>query len=298
MFEGLNSLEFGKKFSNNENCYKYLLELKWGKGFQCSKCGHKKSIKGKTWYYKRCSKCMYDESATSGTLFHKLKFPIHKAFHICFRLSVKKKGMSTVELAKEFDLQQRTCWLFKRKVQEAMKSSGRFPLENNVEVDEFLVGGYEQGKKGRSHGKKKLVVVGIEKVSRNKIGRAYAKVIESSSSEEIRPFFENNISLSAKIKTDKWRGYIPLKEDYNKLKQVPSEKGLAFPELHTHIMNLKGWLRGIHHQCSSDHIQAYLDEFHFRFNRRNHLKTIFKKLIERMIGAKPLPYSMICALNT
>lgn len=297
MFEGLNSIEFSKKFSNNEDCYNYLLELKWSKGYKCIKCGHEKSVKGRTWYYKRCQKCQYDESATSGTLFHKLKFPLHKAFHICFRLSVKKKGMSTVELSKEFSLQQRTCWLFKRKVQEAMKSSGQYPLEESVEVDEFLVGGYEEGKKGRSQGKKKLVIVGVEKIGKNKIGRAYAKVIENSSSEEIKSFFDNHISLGAKVKTDKWRGYLPLKEDY-KLKQVLSDKGESFPELHTHIMNLKGWLRGIHHHCSIEHIQSYLNEFHFRFNRRNHLKTIFKKVIERMVGNKPLTYPMICALNT
>lgn len=276
MFQGLSSVEFSKKFSNDEDCYKYLMDLKWSKGYQCSKCGHSKYVKGRKWYYKRCRECMYDESVTSGTLFHKLKFPIHKAFHICFRIATKKKGMSTVELSKEFELQQKTCWLFKRKIQQAMESSEQYPLTGQVEVDEFLVGGYEEGKQGRSHGKKKLVIVGIEKIGKDKIGRAYAKVIETSSSEELKPFFDKYISTKAKVKTDRWRGYIPIREDYKKLKQVPSQKGAAFPELHTHIMNLKGWLRGIHHHCSSDHIQAYLNEFHFRFNRRNHLKTIFR----------------------
>lgn len=298
MFEGLSSLEFSKRFLNDEDCYKYLMDLKWSKGYKCSRCENPKAVKGKKWYYKRCNKCMYDESVTSGTLFHKLKFPILKAFHICFRISTKKKGMSTVELSNEFELQQRTCWLFKRKVQQAMESSEQYPLTGKVEVDEFLVGGYEQGKTGRSHGKKKLVIVGIEKVGKDKIGRAYAKVIECSSSEEFKPFFDKHISSKAQIKTDGWRGYIPIKDDYKKFQQVPSKKGEAFPELHTHIMNLKGWLRGIHHHCSADHIQAYLNEFHFRFNRRNHLRTIFKKLIERMIFYKPMPYKSICALST
>lgn len=78
-----------------------------------------------------------------------------------------------------------------------------------------------------------------------------------------------------------------------------SPKGAGFPMLHIHIMNIKGWLRGVHHKCETHRLQQYLDEYHFRFNRRGFLKTIFDKLITKMTEAKPVNYKMIkCELNT
>jgi len=87
---------------------------------------------------------LYDESATSGTLFHKLKFPILKAFHILFRLSIHKKGISSVQIGKEYGIQQKTAWLFRQKAQIAMKSSEKIFLTGRVHVDEFTVGGPEK----------------------------------------------------------------------------------------------------------------------------------------------------------
>ena len=287
MFKGISLLEFTEHFSSEEVCYEYLAEIKWAKGYCCKQCAHTKSIKGKKEWNRRCQQCEYDESVTAGTLFHKMKFSILKAFHICYRISVKKKGMSTEELSKEFDLQQKTCWLFKRKIQEAMQSSGQFLLAGKVDVDELAIGQYEAGEKGRSAGKKKLVILAVERV-KNGVGRAYAQVIEDYSADSFKPFFKKHIDEKAKVRTDKWRGYLPLKESYKLLKQEESAKGENFPELHAIIMNLKSWLRGIHHHVSKQHVQSYLDEFCFRFNRRNFMPSIFHKLIERMMKAKPL----------
>ena len=287
MFKGISLSEFTEHFNTDEVCCEYLAEIKWKEGYRCNRCGHTQSIKGKREWNRRCQRCEYDESVTAGTLFHKIKFPILKAFHICYRISVKKKGMSTEELSKEFELQQKTCWLFKRKIQEAMQSSGQFLLKGRVDVDELAIGQYEEGEKGRSAGEKKLVIIAIERV-KDGIGRAYAKVIEDYSSDSFKPFFEKHIDKQAKVRTDKWRGYMPLKESYKLLEQEESAKGENFPELHTIIMNLKSWLRGIHHHVSKQHVQSYLDEFCFRFNRRNFMASIFHKLIERMVQGKPL----------
>lgn len=283
-FTGVNSIMFNRRFKDDNDCYEYLSLVKWEDGFICRKCGNKKYYNGKKPFSRRCLKCKYDESPTVNTMFEKLKFSILIAFHIAFKISTKKKGMSSLELSSEFDLRQKTCWSFKQKVQEAMKSSLTSQLTGIVHADEFVIGGPEEGKKGRSKGSKKLIVLAIE-ILEDGVGRAYAEVIENSSAKELGGFLEKYVSKDAEIVTDKWRGYTPLKKEFLKLKQVTSDDGKNFKELHIHIMNIKGWLRGIHHHCSKKHMQNYLDEYHFRYNRRSNMGTIFDVLIRKMVNS-------------
>ena len=223
----------------------------------------------------------------AGTMFDKCKFSLLIAFHIAFKISTKKKGLSSEELSKEFELRQMTCWEFKWKIQQAMQSSGRYPLKGEVHVDEFYVGGKEEGgKRGRGKGNKRLVIIALE-VVKGDFGRAYAMTIKDASPASFKSFFEKHIDQDADVVTDEWTGYMPLKSTYKKLKQVPSNEGKNFPELHIHIMNIKSWLRGIHHHCSEERLQGYLDEYHFRFNRRNKMESIFDVLIRRMVQYEP-----------
>ena len=292
-FRGVNSINFHKRFKDDKDCYNYLADIKWpDENFKCKKCGHNKFCSGKKPFSRRCIKCRYDESPTARTMFDKCKFSLLVAFHIAFKISVRKKGMSSLELSKEFGLRQVTCWRFKRKIQKAMKSSGKYPLEGEVHVDECMIGGPEEHKRGRSHGKKKLVVVALEKLEQG-VGRGYAQVIDRASSKDFKPFFETYISKESKVITDEWNGYTPLKQLYPNMEQVPSDSGKGLPDLHIHSMNIKGWLRGIHHHCSREHLQGYLDEFHFRFNRRNNMDTIFNLLIKRMVESEPKPTKSI-----
>jgi transposase-like protein len=286
-FVGVNSIKFTLQFHKDESCYKYLADIKWDAGFICKKCGSTEYFRGVKPHSRRCLKCKYDESPTSGTMFDKCKFPLHIAFHIAFRVCTKKKGMSSLELSHEFEQRQMTCWEFKWKVQQAMESSLKYPLLGEVHVDECFIGGEETQKRGRSKGKKRLVIVALEKLPNVGVGRAYAQIIENASNTSFRPFFEAHISKEASVITDEWTGYIPLKKDYLKLKQVPSNDGKNHPDMHIHIMNLKNWLRGIHHHCSKERLQGYLDEYHFRYNRRNNMDTIFDTLMKRMVEYDP-----------
>lgn len=290
-FTGVNSIEFNQYFKDDEDCYRYLASLKWSSESQCKckKCGHTKYGKGKKPYSHRCAQCNYDESPTAGTMFDKIKFSLLIAFHICFKISTKKKGMSSLELSEEFGLRQKTVWKFKWKIQQAMASSRKNKLEGKVQVDEFLIGKYEKGKAGRnSNSKKKLVIIALEILDeKDGVGRAYAEVIERASSKEFSPFFESYINNDAHIITDEWKGYLPLKKDYPNLEQVPSEKGKGMQQLHIHIMNIQGWLRGIHHHCTKQRLQGYLDEYHFRYNRRAMMGSIFNLLLKRMIYNEP-----------
>lgn len=287
-YKSLSIFEFQERFPDNEACYEYLAELKWSEGFTCRKCGHDKYCKGNTEYHRKCTKCGYQESPTSNTLFHKLKFPILKAFYIVYFISTTKKGISSTELSRKLNLRQKTCWLFKQKVMRAMRSSERHPLQGDVEVDETVIGGQESGTRGRGNKKKRLAVFAIEKEGKG-ISRMYGREIDRSSSAEFKPFFDTHISAEAKIRTDQWTGYTPLKEDYKHLSQEPSgEKGNNFPEIHRAIMLFKSWLRGIHH--SVRHTQAYIDEYTYRFNRSFMKEGIFDNLLHRMLNHEPVKY--------
>ncbi len=136
-FKGVNSIKFYQRFVSDDECCKYLADIKWEKGYICKRCGHTHYCKGVKPYSRRCTKRKHDESSTAGTMFDKLKFPLFIAFHIAFKINTKKKGMSSLELSEEYDLRQNTCWEFKRKIQYAMKSSCKYPLNGQVHVDEF-----------------------------------------------------------------------------------------------------------------------------------------------------------------
>ena len=287
MYRGTDLLKFIECFSTSDDCLKHIAQTKWAdNNFKCKKCGNTNFCKGKQNYSRRCTKCKYDKSPTSGTMFEGLGFDLLRAYHILYALSVRKKGISSYEIESEFSISQETCWKFMNKVQKLMASSKLYPLTGNVDVDEFFVGGPEIGKRGRSHGKKKLIVIALERLSPDKFGRSYMRQINESSTNEFRPFFNDHISKDANVRTDKWIAYTPLRNEYPKLEQIDSNGGANFRELHIQIMNFKGWLRGIHHHCSKTHMQNYLDEYCFRFNRRSHLNTIFQKIVERMVRGK------------
>lgn len=285
MFKGLNILEFTERFSTNDKCAEYLADLKWESGYQCGNCSYKHYHNGKQAGTRICSRCKYSESATARTLFHKLKFPLRKAFHIVYTMSCNKKGISSYELSRQLSLRQKTCWFFQHKVQQAMRSSGKNPLDGQIEVDEFFVGGPETGKIGRGNEKKQQVVMAIQ-VDGFGIHRCYAKVIPNASGDELGAFLQENVAAEADIRTDNWTGYIPCKKDFPNIKQENSDNGKGFLLLHRQIMMFKAWLRGIHHHC--DYLQKYLNEFCYRFNRLKYPDTVFHNLIKKMVGEVPL----------
>ncbi len=292
IFKGQDLLSFIKELPNDEACKAYLAKIKWEDGFICSKCGHRKGCE-KAGYNYHCYSCNHVESATANTLFHKVKFGLQKAFCVVFEMSTSSKSVSSIQMGKRFNIRQGTAWYFMQKVRKAMESSQKYPLKKIVHVDEFTVGGKEEGKQGRSYdSKKKKAVIAVELTDSNKVKRVYVKSIDDYSAKSLTPIFEQHISKQAKITTDKWRGYNPLKKDYN-IEQKLSNKGKNFKELHIVIMQLKSWLRAIPTHVSKWHIQAYFDEFCFRINRSQFKESIFHKTILRMVEQKPVYHKTI-----
>lgn len=286
MFEGVSIFDFSSHFTNNEDCKDYLSEVKWAKGFKCRKCRHEKYCGTNRYGERRCTRCRTVESPTAHTLFHKVKFPLLKAFYIIFYLSTSSKGVSTYELARKLGMSQPVVWRFKRKVMRAMKSSGNYPIDGSVAIDETFIGGKAKKKRGRSQTTKKQVVIAIQKHPKGGISRAYAQVIQNAGTKELKPFIERQIDKNADIVSDGWRGYRPIAQGSTyHLIQVKSEKGKNFPLLHRFIMGLKSWLRGIHHRVR--YLQAYLDEYTYRFNRHLFKDILFHNLVKRLVAQSP-----------
>lgn len=284
-FKSLSLFEFRERYPDGDSCLSHLADLKWGDGFKCRKCGHGRCCKGGMPYSRQCTSCRYDESPTANTLFHKIKFDILKAFYIVYFVSTNKKGITSTELARKLDLRQKTCWAFKRKVMKAMKSSGNHPITGTAEVDETVFGGQEEGVRGRKNGTKRLVVIGIEKKKKG-VSRLYAREILNADAASLGGFMKDHIATGAKVTTDQWTGYGPLAKTFENLVRIPSgKKGSNFPELHRAVMNLKGWLRGMHHHVGD--LQDYLDEYCYRFNRSFMKEGIFDNLMARMVNAPP-----------
>jgi hypothetical protein len=293
IFKGENILEFIKTFPDDNSCLKTLADYKWKNGFKCRHCEHTNYCPIKDSYSRECTKCHRHESPTAGTLFHKVKFGIQKAFCIIFEMTCSTKGLSSVQVAKRYGITQKTAWFFMSKVKLAMKSSEQYPMKNTVQVDEFVVGGQESGKQGRSYDtKKSKVVCAVELTNEGKVKRGYAQVIEDYSANSIRSIFTKHIDKQAQIKTDKWTAYTKLSKEFN-IEQEKSVPGQNFNQIHTIIQQVKSGLRTIQTHTHKHHLQKYLDEFFFRLNRSIHKETIFDKLVGRMLNHNPVGWSQI-----
>ena len=263
-FKSLSVFAFQSKFPNEQSCYRYLSELKWGAGYCCPICNNHKFCKGIKEYDRQCTRCSHLESPTAGTLFHKMKFSILKAFWIIYYVSTNKKGIATTELSRKLQLRQKTCWLFKQKVMQAMESSNRHPLEGNVEIGKFYI-----GRKLKKLDKRKLVVIGIEKKTKG-VSRIYARDYCINSINNIKKFQEQKISKDCPCINYNFK----FNENYGHMARV--------------VDGLKSWLKGIHNHAIL--LQYYLNEYCFRYNRHLMKEEIFDNLIMRMVKHEPRPY--------
>lgn len=292
IFKGQDLLKFTEEFKTDNDCKKYLSKIKWDQGYKCLKCGHPASQIRKD-HSRICNKCSHIESTTAHTLFHKLKFGLRKAFFICFEMATSTKSLSANYMAVRYSVTPRTARLFMHKVREAMKSSEDNPMDGDVHVDEFVVGGKEEGKVGRSYdSKKKKAITAIQLTEDGKIKRMYAMVINDFSAKSLSCIFEKHIDKKARITTDLWKGYRPLAKTFN-IAQIPSNNGLNFKALHTMIHQVKSWIRTTFSWVSDFNMNRYFDEFCYRLNRSQAKGSIFNNLINRMVMAENVEHSKL-----
>lgn len=293
-FRSTSIIDFIDRFETDEDCLEYLSILKWKEGFICNKegCGHNDYWNGTKPFSRICKKCRKIHSDTQGTIFHGLRFPIKKAFMIVFETQSSTKSMSDLQIARRYDINRNTAWLFMRKLRKALESSEDHDMGNDsgskVYVDEFVVGGYEIGMTGRSgNSKKRKLVIAVETTKDDKIKRAYGKLIGGYSNKDLRPIFDIHISKTASVFVDGWRGYNALKSDWDIGNDEVRMKRSTHP-INIVIQQFKSFIRGIHHHVSAPHIEAYLNEFCFKLNRSQWKDILFHSAIKKAVDALPL----------
>ncbi len=295
IFKGQNLLEFAEHFKTDENCKEYLAQIKWKEGYVCRKCGHNRYQMRKD-FSRTCNICSDTETATANTIFHRVRFGVRTAFFICFEMATTTKSLSARQMGVRYGITEKTARLFMHKVREAMQSSENHPMDGNVHVDEFVLGGYEQGKLGRSYdAKKKKAITAVEFTDKGKIKRMYALKIKDFSSRSLQYIFNKHIDRQAQITTDKWKGYRPIARAYN-ITQIESDKGKNFYGLHTMIHQIKSWIRTTYSWVSEFNLNRYFNEFCFRINRSQSKNTIFNNLITKMVNHDKINQSeIICS---
>ena len=294
MCQILSFFEYQEQFLDEENCFKYLFQLRWPNGFVCPKCG------GSEYYmiYKhkrfQCKQCRHQTSVTAGTVFHRSHQPLRILFMAVYLIATSKKGLSAMELRRKLGINgYKTAWLLMQKIRTAMASSGKFLLTRMVEVDETYIGGHREGPRGRGAKDKTLVAIAVE-TNGSTMGRAYLKTINSLTMTELEQFVKDHVARATKVSTDGHKSYGSLNNDYVHIPVKNSKacsKSDVLPKVHIVVANLKMWLRGTYNCLPAKHLQKYLDEFVFRFNRRWNLENIFDKLLVRCVNTNTITYA-------
>ncbi len=282
--------DFLEWFKTEEDCANYISKIRWQDGFKCSKC-----FSTKAWRTSKglmhCYDCGHQTSVTAGTLFQGTRKPLRLWFSVIWWVVSQKNGSSALNLKNTMSFKSyETAWTWLQKLRRIMIRPGRELLYGNVEVDETYLGGEEAGVIGREIGKKILIVVAVEE-NNGKIGRVRFRCIKNASSKELIPFITDNIEKNSHIITDAWSGYSPLrdKEYVHEVKNISKSDKNAdelLPKVHLVISLLKRWLLGTHQGAVSEkHIQYYLDEYSFRFNRRlsKHRGKLFYRIIQQAV---------------
>ncbi len=294
-----NQIEFEKMFATEEQCLKYLYEIKFSKGFYCPKCKYEKY-----WLNKRgvlvCKNCRCETSITSGTIFHKNKLPLVVLFRALWWIVAQKSGVSAAGLQRVLGIgSYRTAWSWLHKFRRLMVFPGRNKLSGKIEVDETFVGGKKSGKKGRGAEGKSIVVIAVEILEKG-TGRIRMSIVSDASKKSLTKFINENIEKGSKLITDGWKGYTGISkkgfqhEIVNKTKILEDEEIL--PNVHRIASLLKRWLLGTHQNyVGKDYLAYYLDEYTFRYNRRksNSRALLFQRLIEQGVLHKPVEYKSI-----
>lgn len=290
--------EFDARFGTEEACRDYLVKLRWPEGFVCPHCGETKAwaVRAVLW---QCAGCGKQISVTAGTVFQDTRTPLRVWFQAMWWLTTQKNGASALGLQRVLGLKHyQTAWTWLHKLRSAMVRPDRDLLSGRVEVDETYLGGLEEGAPGRGTHDKALIGVAVEEVGKRS-GRIRLGILADASAQNLQGFIQTSIAPGSTVHTDGWSGYSGLRNlGYtHEVSVVRTNKAHELlPRTHRVISLLKRWLLGTHQGAvGCKHLNYYLDEFTFRFNRRTSSSRgkLFYRLVQQSLMVEPRTYRMI-----
>ena len=290
--------EFDARFATEACCREYVMGLRWPDGFECPRCGARREPWVTARGYLHCRDCEGEVSIIAGTLFERTRRPLRDWFLAIWFVTSQKHGVSALGLQRVLGLgSYQTAWTWMHKLRRAMVRPGRDSLTDAVEVDETYVGGPEEDVHGRETEDKAIVVIAAE-IRGQATGRIRLGRVEDLSAKSLLSFVGDAVTPGSLVHTDGWSGYVGLKRLGYKHKAtnvkrsgVPAHKVL--PRVHRAASLLKRWLVGTHQGgVQARHLDYYLDEFTFRYNRRTSRSRglLFYRLLQHAVAIPSVPY--------
>jgi len=302
-------IEFQRTFASEEACAEHLARHRWPEGFVCPQCGHRSG-----WYLPRrhlfdCRRCRHQTSLTGGTVFHKTRTPLVKWYWLIYHLAMDQGGVSVAQLQRALEIPDyKTAWLMAHKVRKARADrDAGYRLVGLVELEEAFF-----GPPGKTHGRgseaKTTVWCAVslyrDQAGRERPGFAHLTLVADASTPSIGGVLERlgcgpataeGRRLLAAIRTDGWRAYGSAAKA-NGLQHCrvvlrhAADAGRLLPWVHRVLSNAKAVIRGAHRGVSSHHLQSYLGEICYRFNRRFWEKELFDRLIRACVSTGTITY--------
>lgn len=294
--------EFQSWFATDADCLDYLEWLRWPDGFVCPRCGHPGGWAVADGRYK-CASCGARTSVTAGTLFDRRRTPLTVWFTACWLFATQKDGLSALSLQRALEIgSYPTAWAMLHRLRSVLVRPGRERLTGTVEVDETYIGGEEPGLSGgRAKGSKALVGIAVEVTEPQGFGRCRMAILADGSAASLHPFVTAHVEPGATVITDGWNGYLGIsklgyqhdRRSQRAAKARGEDIGHLLPGVHRVAALAKRWLLGTHQGAVDDaHLQSYLDEFTFRFNRRGSRSRgmVFYRVLELAVSHNPVRY--------
>lgn len=291
--EGISLFEFQQRFNSEEACQEHLFNIRWPEGFSCPRCGCKEYYHISSRRLYQCQSCNYQASLTAGTIFHKTRTPLQKWFWAIFLIVSDKRGFSALSLKDTINVSYPTAWLMLHKIRNAMSERDQlYQLSGLVQLDDAFFGG-PNGFQGRGT-EKKPVYVAVSTDDQGKPLYVKMKVVERINKETALEFATQAIAKGCTITTDGFTVYPQLNSEGYTHDRVISSAPEAEEKLHwVHaiISNAKAFIVGTFHGLYERHLQPYLDEFCYRFNRRKWRNQLFNRLLHACVLGRTVTYA-------
>jgi len=315
----IGALEFQKRFGTEEQCREYLFRVRWPKGFICPNCGHDDASYLSPRQLYQCRLCNYQASVTAGTIFHRTHLPLTCWFWVIYQITHDKGGASATRLASQLHRPYKTMWHVVHKLRYAMGSrDSGITLAGLIELDEAILGPEARRPSRREddipmggrkaprkkpcghrpkHDRKRKSVIEVivaAEAEHFHIGNVAMRVAERVDYGSIEEFAEQKVDPQQKFKTDARHSHWILKymgHDLATKKSSGDNYEESLPVVHRVISLLKHFLMGTYYGVSTRYLQSYLQEFCFRFIRRDKLGSIHDSLLRACLSTVPMTYA-------